>query len=116
MIISNIRTFVPSESFIESKKFYSDLGFEILWEGEDLISFGNKDNNFFLQDFYNEEYSKNFMMQMHVKDLDELYIIAKNLSNTYSSVKVNDIFEADYGRTFHLIGPSGELWHMTETK
>ena len=32
----------------------------------------------------------------------------------YENTKIKPIFLADYGRTFHLIGPAGELWHMMD--
>ena len=53
-------------------------------------------------------------MQLHVDDLDSLYEQAILLTKKYKHTKINKIFTADYGRTFHLIGPAGELWHMTE--
>ena len=114
MKIRNIRTFMPSKDFDISKQFYLDLGFNITWEGEDLIIFGNKENNFFLQKYYNEDWANNFMMQLHVEDLDALYEVAVKLIPKYEGTKIKAIFKAEYGRTFHLIGPAGELWHMTE--
>lgn len=116
MKINNIRTFVPAKNLDVSKKFYQDLGFEILWEGEDLIIFGDKVNNFFLQDFYAKEWAENFMMQIHVYDLEDCFDVASRLVDKYENIKIKEIFKADYGRTFHLIGPSGELWHFTEIK
>lgn len=114
MNIHNIRTFVPSIDFEVSKQFYLDLGFEISWEGEDLIIFGTKTQNFFLQKAYVKEWAENCMMQMHVDNLEDLYDKALPLIDKYENTKINSIFTADYGRTFHLIGPAGELWHMTE--
>ena len=53
-------------------------------------------------------------MQLHVEDLDALYEVAVKLIPKYEGTKIKPIFKAEYGRTFHLIGPAGELWHMTE--
>ena len=116
MNIKNIRTFLPSKDFEVSKKFYLDLGFKLRWEGEDLIIFGDEGQNFFLQKYYNEEWANNFMMQLHVTDLDDLFKVAEGLKDKYEGIRMKPIFEADYGRTFHLIGPAGELWHMTEVE
>lgn len=116
MKIRNIRTFLPSIDFQTSKQFYLDLGFNITWESDDLIIFGEEGQNFFLQKAYLKEWAENVMMQMHVDDLDALYEIALPLIDKYENTKINKIFTADYGRTFHLIGPAGELWHMTEAK
>lgn len=114
MKIRNIRTFIPSKDFQISRQFYLDLGFEITWEGEDLVIFGTKEDNFFLQKFYVEDWANNCMMQLHVEDLESLYNVAKPLIEKYEGTKIKPIFEADYGKTFHIIDPAGVLWHMTE--
>lgn len=116
MNIKQIRTFIPCKEFNISKQFYLDLGFNISWESKDLIIFGDKGQNFFLQDFYTEDWANNCMMQLFTNDLEGLYKVAKSLTNVYKGTKIKPIFEADYGRTFHLIDPAGVLWHMTETK
>ncbi len=114
MNIRLIRTFVPSKDFDTSRQFYLDLGFDIIWEGDDLINFGTATQNFFLQDFYNKDWAENFMLQMFVDDLDRLFERAAALIPDYPGTRIRDIFIADYGRTFHLIGPAGELWHMMD--
>ena len=116
MNIRNIRTFLPSIDFERSRQFYLDLGFEIMWEGKDLIIFGTKEQNFFLQNAYVEVWAQNTMVQMHVDDLDQLYLIAEELNRKYEEVKIKPIFTADYGRTFHMLDPAGVLWHMTEVR
>ena len=116
MKIRNIRTFIPSKDFEVSKQFYIDLGFNITWEGEDLIIFGTKEDNFFLQNFYVEDWANNCMMQLHVEDLESLYAVAETLIEKYEGTRIKSIFQADYGKTFHLIDPAGVLWHMTEVE
>ena len=56
------------------------------------------------------------MIQLFVDDLDSLYAVCEKLFTTYETIKLKPIFTAEYGRTFHLIGPAGELWHMTEVE
>ena len=116
MNIIQIRTFIPSKDFETSKQFYQDLGFEILWNDQKMATIGTTTQNFFLQDYYVEEWANNFMLQMIVDDLDGLYTKASLLIEKYEGTKIKAIFDADYGRTFHLIGPAGELWHMTEVQ
>jgi len=115
MKIQKIRTFLPSKDFAISKQFYLDLGFKITWESDDLIIFGDEHNGFFLQKYYLKEWAENVMMQLFVDDLDALFDVAKPLIEKYENTKIKAIFTADYGRTFHLIGPAGVLWHMMET-
>lgn len=116
MKIIQVRTFVPTKDFETSKQFYKDLGMRILWENHELATVGTDSQNFFLQDFYVEDWANNFMLQLFVDDLDQLYSTAVPLIDKYEGTKIKPIFKAEYGRTFHLIGPAGELWHMTEAK
>ena len=116
MIISDIRTFVPSIDFETSRQFYLDLGFGITYEDEELTQFGTKDHGFFLQHAYVKEWAENLMLTMYVDDLDSLHAIAGKLVKVYKNTKAGVIFNAHYGRTFHLIAPAGELWHMCEKK
>ncbi len=114
MKIKGLKTFLPSIDFELSKQFYLDLGFNINWQGDELIEFGSKEYNFYLQKYYVKEWADNLMMQLFVEDLDKLYKVAEHVNEKYEATKLKPIFIADYGRTFHIIGPAGELWHMTE--
>lgn len=114
MNIKLVRTFVPSKDFEQSIQYYKDLGFQQLWKGEDLCEMGTKEVNFFVQKYYVKEYAENFMMQLFVDDLEALYDTAKKLTEKYKETKVQPIFTAEYGKTFHVIDPTGVLWHMTE--
>jgi len=114
MTIHLIRTFIPSKDWMVSKKFYLGLGFELIWQGDDLIEFGTSSQNFFLQNHYVKEWADNCMMQLFTDDLDALYDQAKSLIDKFKGSKIGSIFSAPYGRTFHLIDPAGVLWHMTE--
>jgi len=116
MKVKMLRTFVPSINFELSKQFYTELGFKILWEDDTLCQLGTPEYNFFLQPHYPKEWAENMMLQLIVEDLDALYETVLTLKKKYKDIKINPIFTADYGRTFHLIAPAGELWHMTEAK
>lgn len=114
MKIKLLRTFLPSKDYETSKKFYNDLGFPTMWENHELAIMGTEDFSFFLQKYYNKEWAENLMMQLYVEDLEDLFKIADKLKDDYEGIKLKPIFTAEYGRTFHLIGPAGVLWHMTE--
>lgn len=115
MKIEQLRTFLPSKDFEESKRFYSDLGFEKIWENEELAIFGEETQNFFLQKYYVKEWAENLMTQLFVDDLDEVFEKFSNVAKKYNT-KIFPIFDTDSGRTFHIIGPSGELWHVSQAK
>jgi len=112
MNIKKLRAFVPCKDYELSKQYYQELGFKILWQDNDLCQMGSKEYDFFLQNYFNKELAENFMLQMYVEDLESLFEKAKSLVKKYPNTKVRDIFDAPYGKTFHLLGPSGELWHM----
>ena len=114
MKIKLLRTFLPSKDYETSKRFYNELGFPTMWENDELAILGTEDFSFFLQRHYNKDWAENLMMQLYVDDLDSLYAVAESLMDKYEGLKIKEIFTADYGRTFHIIGPAGVLWHMTE--
>lgn len=116
MKIQSIRTFIPSNNFELSKKFYKDIGFEIRWENEELCIFGDDGQTFFLQDYYVADWANNCMMQLFVEDLIATYKVCEEVVSKYEGTKIKEIFETDYGMTFHLIDPSGVLWHFTSSK
>lgn len=111
-----LRTFLPSIDFERSKSFYKDLGFTITYEEEKLVIMSAHDVSFFLQDAYVKDWAENTMVQLFVEDLDDLYKTIEKLKETYEEIRYKPIFDAHYGRTFHLIGPEGVLWHMMEYK
>lgn len=114
MKAKKIRPFIPSIDFETSISFYKDLGFEITYEEDKLIVLTSGDISFFLQNYYQKEWANNTMIQLFVDDLDAFYDVAHKLEDKYKGVKTKPIFTAHYGKTFHLIGPAGELWHMME--
>ena len=114
MQAKEIRPFIPSIDFDTSKSFYKDLGFKMTYEEEKMIILTAGEVSFFLQDYYQKDWADNTMIQLFVDDLDAFYTIAHSLADNYKSVRIKPIFTAHYGRTFHLIGPAGELWHMME--
>lgn len=114
MNVSEIRTFVPSKNFEISKQWYLALGFKITYEDKELTQFGNESHGFFLQHLYVKDWADNLMLTCYVDDLDALHKQAVKLTKTYDGTRAGTIFEAHYGKTFHLIGPAGELWHMCQ--
>ena len=63
------RPFLPARDFALSKSFYAALGFNLLLDGEVAI-FGIGPSSFVLQNYYQEEWAANSMMQLMVDDLD----------------------------------------------
>jgi len=114
MHVEDIRVFIPSKDYRESRLFYKALGFRLEEVNEELTIFQNGNSTFFLQKYFNQELADNLMFQLIVSDIDEAF-------NTISSIegfdiKYEPIKEEHWGKVVYLWGPSGELWHVTELR
>lgn len=112
MYAKTIRPFLPSIDFERSKAFYKELGFETTYEEANLVIMNSGDASFFLQNAYLKEWAENTMVQLFVDDFDVLHALAMRLATRYPEIMVKPVFTAHYGRTFHMIGPEGVLWHV----
>ena len=68
LAVDDVRMFVPSKDFDQSKSFYSALGWTTVWTDDDglaILELG--DHRFMLQDFYVREWAENFMMTVVVR-------------------------------------------------
>lgn len=118
-IIFNLKTielksFIPAKDFQISLAFYSALGFEILWQDDQLCLFALGDTKFFLQHFYNRELAENTMLHLQVENADDWYnhIQSLNLCKTFDcKITVPENREWKM-RDFVLIDPSGVLWRI----
>ena len=111
-----IKAFVPSRDFEESKQFYLALGFEIPWCSDDLAFVRYGDTSFLLQSFYEPAHTNNFQMHLLVENVDDWHAHVR-LSG------VHDRFGVDVGepenrpwamRDFTLFDPSGVLWRIAQ--
>ncbi|NIJ22231.1 catechol 2,3-dioxygenase-like lactoylglutathione lyase family enzyme [Sphingomonas naasensis] len=108
------RPFVPAKDFARSKAFYEALGFETLLDGEVAI-FGIGASSFLLQNYYQEEWANNFMMQLMVDDLDAWWrhITALDLPGRFGVPAPRAPAMQPWGlRIAYVIDPSGVLWHV----
>jgi hypothetical protein len=112
--IIETKAFVPAKDFELSKRFYSDLGFNIRWSSDALACMECGDSVFLLQNFYEEQHAKNFMMHLWVKDADSWWdhISKSNLAAKYD-IKLGKPEDRPWGmRDLTLIDPSGVLWRI----
>jgi len=68
--VTEIKAFIPSKDYEQSKQFYKDLGFTLASEGGRVAYFHCDNASFLLQDFDVEGLSENFCMHMLVEDVD----------------------------------------------
>lgn len=111
-----IKAFVPSRDFEQSKQFYLTLGFEIPWSSNDLAYVRYGETSFLLQSFYEPTHASNFQMHLLVESVDDWHAHVR-------SSGVLDRFDVDVGepairpwamRDFTLLDPSGVLWRIAQ--
>jgi hypothetical protein len=109
---TSIRPFIPSKNYEESKLFYQAFGFTMEYASEDLSIFQNGPCTFFLQRYYNEEFSNNLMLQLIVPNIDTAFSVIASIPG--SNFRYGPIKKEPWGKVVYLWGPAGELWHVTE--
>ena len=66
-----LRPFIPSgNDYGLAQTFFEALGFEKIYSDNGLSIFRIGELEFFLQNFHNEEFQSNFMVELQVEDLD----------------------------------------------
>lgn len=112
--VLEIKAFVPAKDFEVSKQFYADLGFTLASDTAGIAYFHFKQCSFLLQDFYQEELAKNFMMHLLVEDVDSWHqqLVESGIATKYA-VHVSRIETQPWGmRDFVVYDPSGVLWRI----
>jgi catechol 2,3-dioxygenase-like lactoylglutathione lyase family enzyme len=70
MTIIEVKAYVPARDFDQSKQFYQDLGFDLVWTTADLAYFRRSNSSFLLQNCSNMEHADYFMMHLLVHDVE----------------------------------------------
>ncbi len=112
------RPIVPARDFELSKRFYLEIGFHLLHDG-DVAIFGIGDSSFVLQNYYNKDWAANFMMQLMVDDVDVWweYLNHKDLPAHFPAVSLRPPEVQPWGlKIAYLVDPSGVLWHVAERR
>jgi catechol 2,3-dioxygenase-like lactoylglutathione lyase family enzyme len=112
-----IKAFVPARDYDLSRRFYADMGFEERSDFEGIAYFALDECSFLLQRFYDKAHADNFMMHLLVDDADAWHqrLSALDIVGRYRDHGVRMTEPADRPwrmRDFHLIDPSGVLWHI----
>jgi len=111
-----IKAFIPSRDFAQSKAFYLALGFEIPWSSDDLAYVRFEDTSFLLQAFYEPEHANNFQMHLLVENVDDwhTHVLASGVREQFT-VEVGEPENRPWGmRDFTLLDPSGVLWRIAQ--
>src|SRR5687767_2692931 len=108
------RPFLPARDFALSKSFYEALGFTKMLDSEVAI-FSIGWSSFVLQNYFQEDWAANSMMQLMVDDLDSWWkhIEALGLPDRFGVPAPKAPALQPWGlRIAFVIDPSGVLWHV----
>ena len=118
--VIDLNAFVPSRDFDLSKRFYTDLGFTLVWGNAEIAQFQVGSYRFLLQgNFYVKEHAGNFMMSLMVEDADDWWnhIERNGLKEKYALHMASPPAMQPWGlRVLYLSDPSGVLWHIADRK
>jgi len=117
--VVDLNAFVPARDFDLSKRFYSELGFALVWGNEEIAQFQIGSFRFLLQKFFVKEHAGNFMMSLMVEDADEWWdhVVRTGLQEKYSLHMAKPPAMQPWGiRVLYLSDPTGVLWHIADRK
>ena len=117
--VQDLKVFVPAENYSLAKQFYLDLGFSVVWEGDQLACFQVGEFRFLLQNYYVKDWAGNFMMHLMVTDADVWWkhIQDIKLAEKYAGIMCKPPTLQPWGlRVLYLSDPSGVLWHIADER
>ena len=119
--IKDFRPFLicSPENYESCKAFYLDIGFEILWDGENVCEFqtGFANQRFLLSLHHGLNSTGHGMLHFWVENVDSWhkYLTSKKLDKKYPDVKVAEPSVSEWGwRIVYVWDPSGTLLHIAE--
>ena len=114
----DLRAFIPSKDFGISKAFYDAMRFTRTWEDAGMVEFEIGHNRFFLQDYYNEAWANNCMLNLVVQDVWawQAHIRDAGLVERFPGVKASEPRVQPVGTILYLHDPSGVLWHIQQQR
>ncbi|MFC4812715.1 hypothetical protein [Paenibacillus sp. GCM10023250] len=111
-----LRPFVPSGAdFGLAQRFFEALGFEKGYCDDSLAVYRIGDQEFFLQNYHDQAFQENYMLELTVDDLDAWWarIDALQQSGAYP-MRASAPKTYPWGkREVHLIDPAGVCWHLS---
>ena len=113
----SIKPFIPAKDFSLSKKFYSQMGFNIDWENEEICQFSQGEFQFLLQNFYIKEFGENYMLQLIVDSLTSAYEKLEPIckKKEFNPARITKPAIQPWGMNISFLhDPSNVLWHIGE--
>ena len=112
---TSVLPFIPSgKDYDASRTFFTDLGFEELWENDGYAGFRNGGAEFILQRFDDAHFASNLMLRLNVENLEGWWEVVsrKGLEQAFSGIRIKPPTDYPWGREVHLIDLAGVCWHI----
>lgn len=114
---SDIKTFVGSKNFEESRDFYEAIGFKLIFDAGDLAEFELGNSRFYLQKYYQKKWCENSMLHIAVADAAAWYrhVAAVLEKRKFGAARVREPSEQSYGALVTFVwDPAGVLLHFAQ--
>jgi uncharacterized glyoxalase superfamily protein PhnB len=109
-----MKAFVPAKNYQLSKQLYRDMGFTMKSDGHGVAYFSFGNVAFLLQDFYDPDLAKNFMIHLLVENATDWHkeLTSKGLAEKYE-IEISQPTEQPWRMTdFTVTDPSGVRWRI----
>lgn len=117
--VSDIRPFIPAQSFEQSKHFYSSMGWTVKDVGPKLALVESQDVHFYIQDYYIKDVAENAMLHITVEDASAWYqhVATMLADKKFPAAGVQPPKLQPYGALVTFVhDPSGVLLHLCQWK
>ena len=115
--VSQIKPFIGSRDFAESKAFYQAIGWEMTFDSQDICEMRLGDNFFYLQRYYDRKWCENSMLHITVEDAHAWYERVRLVldEGDYGAARVDPPREQSYGALVTFVwDPVGVLLHFAQ--
>ncbi len=112
-----IRPFVPAKDYAASRRYYEALGFTATHAENEVTILKMGAFSFILQNYYQQQFAENCMIQMLVRDADAWWRdhTPETLATTLDLRAPKPPAMQPWGlKVGFLFDPSGVLWHIAE--
>ena len=114
---SDIKPFIGSRDFDESRDFYVALGWQLNFDAGDIAELELGGCRFYLQRYYQKQWCDNTMLHITVEDAEAWYqhVTAVLAERTFGAARVRPPKEQDYGALVTFVwDPVGVLLHFAQ--
>lgn len=114
---SDIKPFIGSKNYNESRDFYVALGWKVNFDAGDIAELELGGCRFYLQKYYQQQWCENSMLHITVEDAQAWYehVSAVLQTKPYGAARVAPPAKQDYGALVtHVWDPAGVLLHFAQ--